>query len=204
MGRPRVLRTVAGLLLVCSAVRSCVVVELSDAGLAANVNSLWGSLPAYHGFNGTIYLDSWKFAYKCTESGGFGDFFKPDADFLQPWTPALQQQLSCNYVEYPFLGELSEKFFLDYGNARYDPGVVRKVGMLRPRCRALEASCMSLTLPRFCLQVWRLQPSMQEEVDVALAQLKSYAAPTIGFHGAGAFLPCFISWHLFCGQSQYA
>ena len=78
MGRPRVLHAVVGLLLVCSAAHSCVVVELSDAGLAANVNSLWGSLPAYHGFNGTIYLDSWKFAYKCAETGGFGDFFKPD------------------------------------------------------------------------------------------------------------------------------
>ena len=34
-----------------------------------------------------------------------------------------------------------------------------------------------------CSQSWQLQPSVQKEVDAALAVLDSYAKPTIAFHG---------------------
>ena len=51
----------------------------------------------------------------------------PPADFLQPWSPAMKQQHSCRYVEFPFVGELSNQHGIDWGNARYDPGIVKKV-----------------------------------------------------------------------------
>lgn len=33
------------------------------------------------------------------------------------------------------------------------------------------------------LQTWVLEPSLQKEVNEAIAQLESYAKPTIAFHG---------------------
>ncbi len=45
------------------------------------------------------------------------------------------------------------------------------------------ARVKTASLQAFVLQTWRLQPTMQKEVDAALAQLDSYAKPTIAFHG---------------------
>jgi hypothetical protein len=80
MGHMRGLLSLASLLLVCGgAVHACEILQLSDAGLAANVNSLWFSLPSYHGLNGSIFVDNAKFAYKCTEYGGWHDIFVPES-----------------------------------------------------------------------------------------------------------------------------
>lgn len=69
---------VLGLTLLCRTSWACSILELSEAGLAANVNKLWYSLPAFYGFNGSVFLDNTKFAYKCEEDGGWTDFFVPE------------------------------------------------------------------------------------------------------------------------------
>jgi hypothetical protein len=39
----------------------------------------------------------------------------------------MAQRHSCKYYEFADMGLLSQKYALEYANARYDPGIVKKV-----------------------------------------------------------------------------
>ena len=78
MGRSHISHAVSILLAVhtcLTLIRGCVILELVGHGFASNINALFSALPAYNGFNGTIFLDNYFFAYKCTDEGGLHEFF---------------------------------------------------------------------------------------------------------------------------------
>ncbi|BDA44737.1 hypothetical protein COCOBI_06-2150 [Coccomyxa sp. Obi] len=138
---------------------ACSVLEFHMSGLAAHVNGLWNALPALYGSNGSIYIDSENFPYKCTEGGGWSDFFVTEPGFLEQWSPEVARKESCSYYTYGEMSRESQIIGISHVQSRFDPGMVRKS--------------------------WKLQPSVQKEVDAALATLDGYAKPTIAFHVRG-------------------
>lgn len=100
--------------------------QLHGAGLTANVNALFTALPAFYGIKGTIYLDNKFFQYGCEEpGGGFHDIFEPG--LVQPYTGAEEQQ-KCAYYTFPDnMRQPSFDIGVNYGDIRYDPGIVVQV-----------------------------------------------------------------------------
>ncbi len=115
---------------ICAAFgRGCFVLQLHGSGLAANLNVLLSSLPAFYGVNGSIYLDNTRFQYGCHDEGGFFDIFSPGV--LQPYTASKEQQ-GCSYYAF---AEPMRQPVTDMGIAfcdgRYDPGIFQQVSLDR-------------------------------------------------------------------------
>lgn len=66
-------------------VRCCTVYEFNGSGFAANAFAIAHMVPIFHNTNGTFFLDNKSNHYKCSEDGGWHDFFAWD-DQLVPWT----------------------------------------------------------------------------------------------------------------------
>lgn len=115
------------LLLGTTGSEACSVVEFAWAGgLAAHLSNLWTTLPALYGSNGSVYIDNAGFPYRCTEQGGWHDFFETEDGFLQPWTPAVASTHQCEYYEYGEMSKASKEIGISHIQSRFDPGVVRK------------------------------------------------------------------------------
>ena len=72
-------------LLLAHRVQACTVVELDSSGFAENAYSLLHALPMFFNRNGTFYLDNSEFRYKCSEHGGWHDFFSGEENIV-PWS----------------------------------------------------------------------------------------------------------------------
>ncbi len=57
------------------AVQACTVLELTGAGFAANAVHILHAYTVFSQNNGTLYLNSTEFQYKCANEGGWHDFF---------------------------------------------------------------------------------------------------------------------------------
>jgi hypothetical protein len=83
----------AALLLALCAPRpagGCTVFEFSDSGFAANAVHLMHAEALFGaGNNGTLFVDARRLAYKCSDGGGWHDFFSV-GDQLVPWAPARE------------------------------------------------------------------------------------------------------------------
>ena len=66
-------------------VRCCTIYEFNGSGFAANAFAVAHMVPIFHNTNGTFFLDNTKNHYKCSEDGGWHDFFAWE-DQLVPWT----------------------------------------------------------------------------------------------------------------------
>lgn len=53
----------------------CIVLELTGAGFAANAVHVLHAYTLFSENNGTLYLNSTEFQYKCNSEGGWHDFF---------------------------------------------------------------------------------------------------------------------------------
>lgn len=106
-------------------VHGCVVLQLHFSGLAANLNGLLASLPAFDATNGTIYIDSELFQYKCSDQGGLFDFFVPG--MLQPYT-GTQEQQQCKYYIFDSIRDFAREMGVAFCDGKYDPAIVQKVG----------------------------------------------------------------------------
>ena len=56
-------------------VRCCTIYEFNGSGFAANAFTIAHMVPVFHNTNGTFFLDNTKNHYKCSEEGGWHDFF---------------------------------------------------------------------------------------------------------------------------------
>ena len=56
-------------------VRGCTIYEFNGSGFAANAFAIAHMVPIFHSTNGTFFLDNTKNHYKCSEEGGWHDFF---------------------------------------------------------------------------------------------------------------------------------
>lgn len=63
----------------------CTIVELDSSGFANNAYSLLHALPMFYRRNGTFYLDNSHFNYRCSDDGGWHDFFSGEEDIV-PWS----------------------------------------------------------------------------------------------------------------------
>ncbi len=141
MQRPCMIVALLGVVLLHSSVNvlSCSVVEFAESGLAAHVGGLWGALPALYGSNGSIYIDNEKFPYKCTEDGGWHDFFKTEPGFLKPWTPEVAKTESCAYYTYGDMGQESKAIGISHVQARFEPGIVTKACTSNADLRSVQS-----------------------------------------------------------------
>lgn len=122
----------AVILLACTAEsHGCVVLQLYEHGLGANLNVLLSALPAFYGVNGTIYLDDRRFQYKCRDEGGFFDIFK--AGIVRPYT-GTKEQRGCAFYKYadPMRQPAVETAVVNC-DGKYDPGIFQKVILRAPR-----------------------------------------------------------------------
>ena len=105
---------------------ACTIFEFADSGFAANAIHLMHAVPIFDGNNGTFFLDNsqvsiciksapashhasstvdkamlLQFAYKCSEGGGWHDFFAYQ-DHLVPWSPAKERAggEQCNRLSF--------------------------------------------------------------------------------------------------------
>lgn len=58
---------------------ACTVYELTGAGFAANAVHVLHAYTLFAQNNGTLFLDSSAFEYKCAQEGGWQEFFSLDA-----------------------------------------------------------------------------------------------------------------------------
>ena len=72
-------------LLLAHGVQSCTIVELDSSGFAENAYSLLHALPMFFQRNGTFFLDNSKFTFKCSNHGGWHDFFSGEENIV-PWS----------------------------------------------------------------------------------------------------------------------
>ena len=63
----------------------CTIYEFNGSGFAANAFAIAHMVPIFHNTNGTFFLDNTNNYYKCSEDGGWHDFFAWE-DQLVPWT----------------------------------------------------------------------------------------------------------------------
>jgi hypothetical protein len=56
-------------------VRCCTIYEFNGSGFAANAFAIAHMVPIFHNTNGTFFLDNTNNHYKCSEEGGWHDFF---------------------------------------------------------------------------------------------------------------------------------
>lgn len=71
-------RLLALLVLGVRAAGACTVIHLTGAGFAANAVHLLHAYTLFSQNNGTMYVNSTAFEYKCSSSGGWHDFFTFD------------------------------------------------------------------------------------------------------------------------------
>ena len=68
--------SIAGIILYfLNFIQCCTIYEFNGAGFAANAFAVAHMVPIFHNTNGTFFLDNtWNY-YKCSEEGGWHDFF---------------------------------------------------------------------------------------------------------------------------------
>lgn len=71
-------RPVLALVLLIRAATCCTVLELTGAGFAANAVHMLHAYTVFSQNNGTMYVNSTAFEYKCSNEGGWHDFFSFD------------------------------------------------------------------------------------------------------------------------------
>ena len=67
------------------ATQGCTIVKLDSSGFASNAYSLLHALPIFYRRNGTFFLDNSDFHYRCSEDGGWHEFFSGE-DKIVPWS----------------------------------------------------------------------------------------------------------------------
>ncbi|BDA45365.1 hypothetical protein COCOBI_07-1520 [Coccomyxa sp. Obi] len=109
--------------------------------------------------NGTLFVDATKFAYKCSEGGGWHDFFRVE-DVLVPWAPGREamEGTTCRRMDFQAIDDLLHRHFSFSWNDIDAMGVHK---------------------------LWRPQEWVQDRVDYKLRALASYPQPTVGFHIRG-------------------
>ena len=76
---------------------ACTVLELTGAGFAANAVHILHAYTLFAHNNGSIYLNSSGFEYKCGQDGGWHDFFRFDATSgsLGRYRPEAERKEEC-------------------------------------------------------------------------------------------------------------
>ena len=69
---------VVAIVLVLRSAGACTVLELTGAGFAANAVHVLHAYTLFSQNNGTMYINSTAFEYKCSNEGGWHDFFTFD------------------------------------------------------------------------------------------------------------------------------
>lgn len=71
-------------------VRCCTIYEFNGSGFAANAFTIAHMVPVFHNTNGTFFLDNTNNHYKCSEEGGWHDFFG--------WEDQVSTRLAMTHV----------------------------------------------------------------------------------------------------------
>jgi len=180
------------LLLFCTAaaaVQGCTVLELTGAGFAANAVRVMHAYTVFLQNNGTFYVDSAEFQYKCGIGGGWHEFF----DFaltdgnVAPYSAEMDDQENCAKYSFHDLDIMLHN--MNYGWFSIDTAAAKKVicskklSMLRSNaCVVRDIHKLLCLLP---LQVWKFTAWVQDELDHVLEELSQMPAPRMGFHIRG-------------------
>ncbi|KAK9901330.1 hypothetical protein WJX75_007057 [Coccomyxa subellipsoidea] len=139
---------------------ACTIFELNDSGFAANAVHLLHMEPIFGGGNnGTLFVDASKFAYRCSEGGGWHDFFRVE-DVLVPWSQGREavEGVACQRMGFQDIDELLHRHFSFSWN---------------------DVDAMGAH------KLWRPQEWVRARMDYKLRALATYPQPTMGFHIRG-------------------
>ncbi|CAL5229793.1 g13185 [Coccomyxa viridis] len=147
----------------------CTILELTDEGFSRNVLWLLHGYSLYTPANGTFYLDATQWPFKCTDTGGWGDFFATSDELVLDWTPGVEQPdgRECARVKADNVIDLLHT--LDVSTAELDGMAVTKL--------------------------WKLQPWLQQQVNATLRELRGLRGPTVAFHVRGGDLLADLTVH---------
>ncbi|BDA44819.1 hypothetical protein COCOBI_06-2970 [Coccomyxa sp. Obi] len=111
------------------------------------------------GRNGTTFLDNTNFNYKCSEEGGWHDFFSGEEE-LVPWSETKERATGETCARYN-LQKIDE---LMYNTVQTKPDLLDFIGVKK---------------------AWKYRPWVQEFIDQQLEKLAQQKQPTVGFHIRG-------------------
>ncbi|EIE21583.1 hypothetical protein COCSUDRAFT_66957 [Coccomyxa subellipsoidea C-169] len=111
------------------------------------------------GRNGTTFLDNTNFQYKCSEDGGWHDFFSGEEE-LVPWSETKERATGETCARYS-LQKIDE---IMYNTVQTKPDLLDFIGVKK---------------------VWKYRPWVQEFIDQQLEKLAEQKHPTMGFHIRG-------------------
>lgn len=114
------------ILQVLARTHACVVIELDGTGFANNANTLLHAVPMFLGQNGTTFLDNTNFNYKCSEDGGWHDFFSGEEE-LVPWSETKERATGEICTRYT-LQKIDE---LMYNTVQTKPDLLDFIGVKR-------------------------------------------------------------------------
>ena len=126
--RIRGLLSLLSLLHIFICTKACTVIELDSSGFANNAYSLMHAIPMFLGRNGTTFLDNTNFQYKCSEDGGWHDFFSGEED-LVPWSATKEAATGETCARYT-LQKIDE---LMYNTVQTKPDLLDFIGVKRVR-----------------------------------------------------------------------
>lgn len=104
--------------------QACTVIELDGTGFANNAYSLMHAIPMFLGWNGTTFLDNTNFNYKCSEEGGWHDFFSGEEE-LVPWSETKERATGETCARYN-LQKIDE---LMYNTVQTKPDLLDFIGV---------------------------------------------------------------------------
>jgi hypothetical protein len=104
------------------------IIELDASGFANNAYSLLHAIPMFLGRNGTLFIDNTNFNYKCSEAGGWHDFFSGEEE-LVPWSETKELATGEVCARYN-LQKIDE---LMYNTVQTEPDLLDFVGVKKVR-----------------------------------------------------------------------
>ena len=169
--------------------RACTVYELTGAGFAANAVHVFHAYTLFAQNNGTLFLDSRDFEYKCDQDGGWQDFFSFDVIEGRLASYSLEQdqdELCARYTSHDVDRMLHtmgyDWYTIDVDAARQVGGTARHAAVAMPVLEGLERRPEAWSGE---WQVWTFSSWVQHQVDPVLEEMAGMAAPRIAFHIRG-------------------
>ena len=102
------------------------------SGFTNNAYSLLHAVPMFLRQNGTIFLDSSNFQYKCSDDGGWHDFFSGEEDVV-PWSSPKEAAAGHACARYT-LQRIDE---LMYNTVQAKPDLLDFIGIKQVRAKLL-------------------------------------------------------------------
>lgn len=204
----------AALVLVLRPAETCTVLELTGAGFAANAVHMLHAYTLFSQNNGTMYINSTAFEYKCSTEGGWHDFFSFDGtNGTMANIDSMAPGESC--ADYTFHDVDLMLHNMAYDWFSIDEAAAKKACTLSASSSAYKLAPLWRKLAFLCdlhlheqqrrqqqqafhgrplvstdsasgyLQVWRFNDWVKDQLEPVMEELHEMPAPRMAFHIRG-------------------